>query len=81
MKVNEQVTIKDKNNRKKIQPAMMILKENIAKPSTSSNTLNAVNPLSTYPSAINLMNCFEPLKLKSIQADIRIYRVGKNGYL
>jgi hypothetical protein len=58
---------------------MMMLKEDAAK-TASSNTLNT-NPLTTLPSAINLMNCFEPLKLKPIQTDVRIYRVGKNGYM
>jgi hypothetical protein len=58
---------------------MMVLKEDAAKITPPSHTPNATH--NSYPSTINLMNCFQPFKLKPITADIRIYRVDKNGYL
>lgn len=56
----------------------MVLKEDAAKiapPSTNNHQPNS------YPFGVNLINYFQPLKLKPITTDIRIYKVGKNGYL
>ena len=66
VKINEQVTIKDKNNRKKIQPAMLVRKEDAEKKKEA-----AADVMGTIIPAASLLPVqYKPLNLKPLAGEV-----------
>ena len=76
MKLNEQVTIKGKNDRKRIQPAMMIRKDEI--PKITQTQQPSLLPNSHLYSTID---SFSPLNLKPITSDTQMVKLSKDSLL
>ena len=73
MKLNEQVTIKDKGQKKRIQPAVLVRKDEAEK--IKQNSVNAMS------SAITTIKSYDPLKLKPLTLDHKIIKLTSTKYL
>ena len=81
VKVNEQKTSTDKNNKKRIQPAMMVRKDEVQKmASTNSNSLIS-QMMNMQGTGFQFSSTYEPLRLKPLRMEIRLFRVCQKTYL
>ena len=74
--MNEQVTIRDKHNKKRIQPAMLVRKDEVQKVENTQKAFFANNSL-----LYSTINSFEPLILKPVSQNSQIIKIGKSNFL
>jgi hypothetical protein len=75
VRVNEQVTMKDNNNRKRIQPAMLVRKDELPKQNQQGF------PLPGTAALYSTIGSYQPLNLKPISCETQLIKVSKTTYL
>lgn len=76
VKINEQVVTKGSNNRKKIQPAILVRKEEIEKKKESGESI-----ASLIPTPVLVPAQHSPLKLKGLSGEVEVGKLRENRFL